>query len=148
MIFRFTSSWFSSTCNTELMTKEFIKEDAVQSAGQKTFILHIYSFNYFSMRKHDYLVYFPYGMALIPLLCLSDHSFDLIHAQVEINESRYCISSVEIKSFIAKTTVIIAVHASTLNLVICRFGETKCRHYNLAEQSIQVLQQLIVLDIN
>lgn len=145
----FVSSWFSTMRSTEAMKRGSVNEDAVLSALQhKPYVHNVFSFGMCSMRNQDYLACSSDGVALIDQQFLSGHNFDLTQGMVAILGKLYYIETVGIKSVFAQNTVNNALQSSEVDLLVCRFGDDTFKKFIPTENSGQVIQQMIVLNVH
>lgn len=112
----FFQSWFSATCSTEAMKRGSVNEYAVISAlSQKEYIVDVFECGMSEMCDDNYLACPPDGIAVIDLRWLVERAINMggVIGRVDVNGNQCCVSTVEIKSVIAESTVNSVVQLAT-----------------------------------
>lgn len=131
----------------ESMKRGSINENAVVLAlPQKDCVFDIFSCGMFAKKEESYLACSPNGIALLHLNWLQE--LQSVAGVIEIIGRPFCIATREIMPVIAENTVGSAVRSSTVNLVLCKFGDDKFKKCIPTEHGGQVIQQMIVLNLN
>ena len=138
-----TRAWFSNSRSTEPMMRGTANEAALFPAlSRRPFVKALYECGMLGMRGSDWLACSPDGVALIDasLLTFSEESLP--------SSGSLSLSSVEIKTSIARSSLDRALQRATMEIVCCNVGDATFREYVPEEHVGQILHQMVVLSVN
>lgn len=134
-------SWFSSSRSTEAMMRGTANEGAVFAAlSAKSFVVAIYECGMLVKTEADWLACSPDGVALIDTKELGFDDGD--------EATVHMISSVEIETSVAQSSLDRALGRATVDIITCTVGDATFREYVPEEHTGQLLHQMLVLSVN